>query len=211
MIYEAVNRPVLDLIPHCSKRLLDVGCGTGALGQEIKKLYSCEVVGVTCSRDEARHAEKRIDKVVIQDLNNLDLNGLGIFDCIICSHILEHLTRPENLLNQLCNNLHPDGVLLVALPNPVFWRQRLEFLRGKFRYTKGGIMDETHYRFFDWKTSQELLTKNGFKIIEREGDGGFPLSRYFLSTGRLLDRVVLKAFPGFFSTHFIFTCRLEGR
>ncbi len=36
MIYEAINEPVFLKIPKNTTRLLDVGCGSGALGKHIK-------------------------------------------------------------------------------------------------------------------------------------------------------------------------------
>jgi len=207
MIYEAANEAVLVRVPNPSKRLLDVGCGAGAFGQAIKKGRECEVVGVTYSEAEATLARRYLDEVLVCDLNNFEPTELAPFDCIVCSHVLEHLVQPENLLKKLLSVLSSEGTLLVALPNVLFWHQRWEFIRGRFKYTDGGLMDRTHYRFFDWITAQQLLNDSGYQVVDAVADGTFPLSRFLFGPGRWLDRTSLKAFPGLFGFQFIFSCR----
>ena len=85
-----------------------------------------------------------MQRVWLQDLNTFDFGSLGMFDCIICSHVLEHLIRPGKVLEALRGHLDRDGVLLVALPNALELKTRMAFLLGRFR-TKTGILDRTHY------------------------------------------------------------------
>lgn len=210
MIYEAVNQGVLSLVPKSARRVLDIGCGSGALGREIKRKIECEVTGVTFSGEEAVSARQWLDTVIVFDLNQFVPRDLGLFDCIVCSHILEHLYSPAELLSRLRNSLTPDGVLIVALPNALFWKQRWEFLRGRFRYTEGGIMDSTHYRFFDYSTSAELISSARFEIIARDVEAHFPLpflrQRLGFLAGRL-DRLASKLIPGLCGTQFIIVAR----
>jgi SAM-dependent methyltransferase len=210
-IYEAINQPVLLRVPKTAKRILDIGCGTGSLGREIKQEINCEVVGVTYSKLEAESADKCLDRVIIGDINSFNPQKLGKFDCIICSHILEHLYQPQALLTHLHDNLSVDGIILVALPNVLHWKQRWEFIRGRFRYTDGGLMDKTHFRFFDWKTAHELLEQGGYQVVEAEADGNFPLPLLrkvcppkFVA---YIDKMALNKFPGLFGFQFIFSCK----
>jgi len=210
MLYEAVNQAAILHIPKTTKRLLDIGCGTGLLGKKIKQTINCEVVGVTYSELEALIASKYLDQVLVHDLNSFVPHNLGQFDCIICSHILEHLYQPQGLLNHLHDSLTPDGNLIIALPNVLYWKQRLEFIKGKFRYTDGGLMDKTHFRFFDWETAHELLKQSGFKVLKSEAHGCFPLPiiRKFLPSKIIswIDHAAVKQFPGIFGFQFILSC-----
>jgi len=206
MIYEAVNQAVLSYVPQTAKRLLDIGCGSGALGRKIKYRLNCEVVGVTYSESEAAIASKHLDKVLVYDLNNFNPIDLGKFDCIICSHILEHLYQPQKLLSELHKNLTSDAKLIVALPNTLHWKQRWEFLKGNFKYTDGGVMDRTHFRFFDWETSLQLVTDSGYTVILRSADGYFPLPvvrRIIQPVAIKLDHLATKILPGLFGCQFI--------
>jgi 2-polyprenyl-3-methyl-5-hydroxy-6-metoxy-1,4-benzoquinol methylase len=206
MVYESLNQAVLSRVPRTTRRLLDVGCGAGMLGKRIKDEVGCEVVGLTCSEAEAVLAAERLDKVLVCDLNCFDPLEAGRFDCIICSHVLEHLYKPDEVLKRLRPGISAGGTLIVALPNVLYWRQRLDFFRGRFAYTDGGLMDRTHYRFFDWATAKELLEESGYKIIDAGAEGSFPLSRFLPGAGRWMDRAALNNFPGLFGFQFVFVC-----
>lgn len=201
-IHDSINVPVLANIPPSVRRVLDLGCGTGALGRELKRRQSVEVIGITKSADEAAVAEKNLDRVLVQDLETFELDQLDRFDCVVCSHVLGYLDHPRNLLRSVRAVLAPAGILVVAIPNVLFWRQRWHFLRGKFRYTVGGVMDSTYRRFFDWESAQMLLPSAGYSVVSAEVDGGFPGSRR-LAFRRLLDRLALKVSPGLFAWQFV--------
>lgn len=178
LVYQALNQSVLARVPNTTKRLLDIGCGSGAFGQAVKERTGCYVEGITYSDAEAGLARRASDNVLVQDLNHFDPTNLGPFDCAVCSHVLEHLYAPENLLVKLRSCLTPTAILLVALPNILVWRQRWQFFTGRFRYTDEGLMDRTHFRFFDFESASALLRGSGYQITSVEAEGGFPYTRF---------------------------------
>ncbi len=209
MIYQSLNRAVFERIPHDAATLLDVGCGAGALGAAVKSHRPCSVLGLTFNEAEAHQAAQVLDRVEQADLNRFEPAVLGKFDCIVCSHVLEHLMQPVQVLARLRACLRPQGTLLVALPNVLFWKQRLQFVRGRFRYTEGGLMDSTHHRFFDLASAEAMITEAGFTILERCADGGFPLAQRLGSRlGGSIDRAALARFPGLFGFQFVWRCQL---
>jgi cyclopropane fatty-acyl-phospholipid synthase-like methyltransferase len=204
-IYSALNPPILARIPPNARRVLDVGCGDGALGRAIKARRAVEVVGITRSPEEAARARTILNQIVTADLETADLSSLGEFDCIVCSHVLEHLREPVELLTRLRANLAAGGIVLVAVPNTLHYRQRFAFLAGRFRYSDGGIMDRTHYRFFDWVTARRLVQDAGLSLVDARADGGFPGSRFLGPARGLLDRAAVTSFPGTFGAQFVLT------
>lgn len=210
MIYGAVNTPVLLEVPGKAARILDVGCGDGALGRAIKARQASEVVGVTFSDEEAVKARASLDSVVVADLETTSLTGLGRFDCIVCSHVLEHLRDPVRVLKVLGQNLTGTGVIVVALPNALHYRQRLAFLAGRFRYTDGGLMDRTHYRFFDWNTARELIAEAGLALETARAVGGWPGSRFTGPLRASLDRFAAATAPGLLGVQFVMTARARS-
>jgi SAM-dependent methyltransferase len=208
MIYETGNPSVFQNIPKEAKKVLDIGCGSGTFGQAIKNKLSCEVVGITYSEDEVKSASNYLDRVILMDLNNPNFSELDfkVFDCIICSHVLEHLYWPQYFLKGLRPLLSPNCKIIVALPNILNFRQRLKFLKGDFKYADWGVMDRTHFRFFDWDSSIELLEDSGFKVVERWADGYFPLPiiRSFVKPLAFeLDLIATKKMPGLFGMQFV--------
>ena len=101
MEYEGLNLRLLDQITHPPRRVLDLGCGVGNLGRVFKERWNCDVTGVTYSAQEAERASQYLDRVFVSDLNEWTPDSLEKFDLIVCSHVLEHLYRPEQLLQRL--------------------------------------------------------------------------------------------------------------
>lgn len=204
LTYGSVNPGVLSRVPSDCVRILDVGCGTGVLGRALKQERPDRfVTGITHSEQEAERARHVLDRVLIADLERCDFNDLGEFECVICSHVLEHLRNPVDVLSRLRAVLRPSGTILVALPNVLYWRQRLQFLSGRFRYTEGGLMDNTHVVFFDWTTAQNLVTDAGLRLVACASEGGFPGSRFLGPIGPMLDAISLRLAPGLVGTQFV--------
>lgn len=206
--YNTSNPSVFQQIPSNVGKVLDFGCGSGLLGEAIKNKMNCEVVGVTYSEEEARLAASRLDKVIVMDLNNPNFSDLEIetFDCIVCSHILEHLYCPQNFLKMLSTLSSPRCKLIVALPNILNFRQRLQFLKGDFKYEDWGVLDRTHFRFFDWDSSLDLLKDSGFNVVERWADGYFPMPgiRNFIKPiAYYIDSFATRIMPGLFGMQFV--------
>lgn len=85
---------------------------------------------------------------------------------IICGDVLEHLRDPLKALRFLTSYLSERGFFLISVPNIAFISIRLSLLLGKFDYNPdGGILDETHLRFFTRKSLVDLLKRAGLKII----------------------------------------------
>jgi SAM-dependent methyltransferase len=211
MIYDSLNMPVLDCVPETARRILDIGCGSGAMGKYLKDRQNCHITGITYAEEEAVVARQHLDEVTVADLNAFDSEKLGEFDCILCSHVLEHLYLPERVLQRLRPNLSGSGLLVVGLPNLMVFKQRLQLLRGNFKYEeRGGIMDKTHYRFFDWDTARQLIRDGGFELVHAEAQGNFPLPgfrRVLPHFSRSVDKWALKTAPGLFGWQFVMTAR----
>lgn len=204
--YDAVNHPVLARVLPDASRVLDMGCGTGELGLHLKEQLNREVIGITHNDREAALAKAHLDQVIIADLDTYDFSSLGSFDCIICSHVLEHLVCPQRVLERLRPQLLAGGKLIVAIPNVLHWKQRLQFLSGRFRYTKGGVMDETHLHFFDWLSGSQFVRAAGYNIIECFADGNFPqpIIRGLIPTvAKKIDALACSLMPGVFGWQII--------
>jgi SAM-dependent methyltransferase len=211
-LYDGINEEVLSFVPSTAIRILDVGCGTGIMGERLCRNLDRSIVGITYSKEEADLASQRLSKVYCADLNVFDFDQLGTFDCVILSHILEHLYFPDTVLERIKAVLGKSSVVIVALPNVLLWKQRLKFLFGRWRYEDWGILDRTHFRFFDMRSSADLLEQAGYEILRGLPVGPFPLIREPLRKwmGPIavkIDRFMTRLAPGLFAFQFVYLAR----
>ena len=97
-------------------RVLDIGCGRGLLLHQLRK-RGWEVVGTELSEDSASYA-RDVLQIDVKTASVTELNlPAESFDTIILWHVLEHITEPEGLLQEVARLLAPGGTLLVAVPN----------------------------------------------------------------------------------------------
>lgn len=155
-----------EMIPAGSK-VLDLGCGSGALGQYLAETRSCVSDGVTWSEAEAAHARPHYRHVHVADLETADLPTLFAgerYDAIVCADVLEHLRHPESVLTAARNMLTAEGRLLISVPNASYSGLIAELLKGEFKYRKEGLLDETHLRFFTRRSLVRFMTEQRWAI-----------------------------------------------
>lgn len=161
------RREILALIPHHSRRVLDLGCGTGALGKALKERQTCHVTGIEINKEAGEIAEKNLDSYIHDNLNRYDPTlSAARYDCIIFADILEHLINPWNVLKKFASVLTDGGVIIASIPNIAHpWIIR-NLQRGLWRYEPAGILDITHLRFFTKTSVFQLFYKAGLKITD---------------------------------------------
>lgn len=149
--------------------VLDLGCGEGFMASRLVEEGN-RVVGVDILARP--HAPSVFDKYLSADLSQglrgaMDQLGDRKFDKVLLMDILEHLTRPELLLEDCHKVLKPNGQILVSVPNVANITMRFLLLLGRFNYTERGILDRTHLRFFTRASAQRLLEAAGYQIVRK--------------------------------------------
>ena len=210
-IYEGSNPALLRLIaPFPAGAALDCGCGTGGNARGLRQM-GWRVTGITVSRRELEMASECCESVRLSDLNlGIPQEAGGPFDLVVFSHVLEHLLHPEVALRDARRLLGSDGRIIVALPNVLFWRLRMKFLFGEFKYEPTGIMDETHVRFYTFDSGMELLRSNGFEIVSTFADGSLPLPflrRLLPALAQFLDPLASRLVPGLFGEQILYVAK----
>jgi SAM-dependent methyltransferase len=162
--YDGFNEHLLAAVPSHAKRILEVGCARGRLGQELKRQDpSRYVAGVELDPDAARVATERLDEVFVLDVQaGVPPIEPGSLDCLLFGDVLEHLLDPEDVLRRYRDLLAADGLVLSSVPNIQHFSVIKNLLRGDFMYQPAGLLDATHLRFFTYMTFAKLMLDAGF-------------------------------------------------
>jgi 2-polyprenyl-3-methyl-5-hydroxy-6-metoxy-1,4-benzoquinol methylase len=140
------------LAQHVKGKLLDLGCGKVPLYLSYKDFID----GNVCvDWENSMHQNPYVD--IFMDLNQPLLFPDQEFDTIILSDVLEHISNPELLWQEMFRILKPGGKLILNVPflYPIH-EQPYDF----FRYTQFAL--------------ERMAEKAGFKIVLLEKIGGLP-------------------------------------
>lgn len=142
--------------------LLDVGCGTGILLQEVARRHpGARVVGVDASPEMLRVARERLGGGVPLLRGNAHCLPLASrsFDAVVTSSALHHWADPEGALGEIARVVRPGGRLVVTdwcadyLPLRVF----SSLLR---------VRDPSHQRSYTVARLRRILESAGFRVME---------------------------------------------
>ncbi len=156
-------------------------------------------------------------EMIVGDIETIDLSTVGRFDAIVFGDVLEHLRNPREVLQKVHALLTPGGKVLMSLPNVANIWVRLNLLFGNFNYSRVGILDESHLRFFTLQTMKQLAAESGLDVISINATP-IPLPVILPSTSRgrslsflhLFNWGLTKLRRTLFGYQFILVCRPKG-
>ncbi len=171
--------------------VLDVGCGNGVISRSLGSI-GYNVFGIDVSEKAITRAKElnKFTNVTFDVISAEQLVADGKkYNAIICSEVLEHLNKPQDLLKTLHESLTDNGVLIVTVPNgmgprevfvtkPVInlqqkdnfiWHTivKIKKLLGYTGVTvQSSASDLTHIQFFTKTALNKLAKENNFKITK---------------------------------------------
>jgi capsular polysaccharide biosynthesis protein/SAM-dependent methyltransferase len=163
------NVDLLLRIPADARTILDVGCGTGALGAAYRAVNSgARLLGIERDPDMAAIARQRLDAVACVDVqqNPLPFELPEGIDCLIYGDVLQQLRAPWAVLRRQLEALNPGGSVLVCVANAEHWSLVARLFRGGWHYERAGLLDVSHLRWFSLRTVMRELVDAGLTVEE---------------------------------------------
>lgn len=167
-------------------RVLDAGCGNGALLRLLGEGGSAELHGLEMSEALCEKARRTLDTRARIHRGNVQAGlpfSSASFDLVILSEVIEHLRHPDLVLGEVQRLLKADGRVVVTIPNasayePFFAQAQRRDGTGRWqaflpwehpRKTRQPI--DTVYSF---EEIQELFRRSGLRVTRMQGRESFP-------------------------------------
>ena len=169
MTEKTTMQAIANLVPQ-GARVLDLGCGDGALLDHLQRHRGCTGYGVEIADDNVLACVRRgVDVIQL----NLD-EGLALFedqsfDVVLQIDTLPHLRNAEVMLRETAR-VGRSGI--VSFPNFAHWPNRLSVLRGRMPVTRRlpyQWYDTPNIRVGTYKDFEVLAHKNQLRILDSFG------------------------------------------
>jgi 2-polyprenyl-3-methyl-5-hydroxy-6-metoxy-1,4-benzoquinol methylase len=171
---------IIQTEPH--GKLLDVGCGAGALASRLKK-SGMDVWVVELSADFVRYPGLHITERNLDAIESLPYPN-DYFDYIVMCEVIEHIRHPFFLIGELSRILKPGGKIYITTPNIHHIKSKVKFL---FHNDFYGFNEEqqtsplSHLLSFSRRQLKLILNENGISPIDIKYSNSFWGRRVYLS------------------------------
>lgn len=149
--------------------ILDLGCGTGSLLENLIKEKQCTGYGIEIDTEKVIKAMSRKINVIQANLEDgLKTFDDNSFDMVIFSQTIQSMKNTETILK---DTMRVASAAIVTFPNFGYWRNRLQLALGGHM----PVSENMPYQWYDtpnihWCTLQDfdlLCEKNHIRILER--------------------------------------------
>ncbi len=165
----ATLETIARLVPPGS-RVLDLGCGDGALLAHLQNARGCSGYGIEIDDSNVHECVRRGVNVIQLNLDEgLSMFDDASFDVVLQINTLQHLRNAEVMLRE---TVRVGRAGVVAFPNFAYWANRASVLRGRMPVTKAlpyQWYDTPNIRVGTYADFEVLAVKNGLRIQDGFG------------------------------------------
>jgi len=164
------------------KKVLDIGCGGGILSEELCK-QGAEVTGIDSSSKSIsiakQHAEQNNYDIKYINKSIFEITDLDIYDFVICFEMIEHINKPNDLIEKINKHSSKNSGLFLSTIN----RNLKSFMLAKImaEYVLNYVPKGTHQyaKFITPYELTKMLENNNYKLNDISGLNFNPLDESF--------------------------------
>ena len=164
-----IQHAIAELVPRGS-RVLDLGCGDGAMLAHLQATRDCSGYGIEIDDANVLACVRRGVNVIQLNLDQgLAMFDDASFDVVLQIDTLQHLRNAEVMLRE---TVRVGRVGIVAFPNFAHWPNRLSVLSGRMPVTKRlpyQWYDTPNIRVGTHADLRTLAVNNGLQILDSFG------------------------------------------
>ncbi len=153
-------------------QVLEMGYGEGNFTEElVKRNYTPTVVDgsdVLLEKAKKIHGDKIVCDIALFENYKPKIK----FDCVLATHVLEHVDNPVTLLKEMKNWIKPGGKIIIIVPNKESLHRQLAVIMGlQPALDTLGARDLLvgHQRVYSIKTLSEDVIASGMKVESTYG------------------------------------------
>lgn len=163
------QRLLARLVPE-GARVLDLGCGDGALLDLLQRERGCSGYGVEIADGNVLKCIRRgVDVIQLNLDEGLAMFDDASFDVVLQIDTLQHLRNAEVMLRETAR---VGRIGIVAFPNFAHWPNRLSIARGRMPVTRRlpyQWYDTPNIRVGTFKDFEVLAGKNNLRVLDAFG------------------------------------------
>lgn len=190
--------PAIEQWVASGARVLDIGCGDGALLRHLQRAKQVRGLGVEIGEAEilgcVSHGTSVIEQDVDRGLNNFATNS---FDTVLLTQTLQAVHRPDYVLDEM---LRVGKECVITFPNFGHWQARYYLLRrGRMpvsRFMPFQWYDTPNIHFCTVKDFEQLCAEKHIRILHRSFE-----SRHGNATKR---STAVDRWPNMLATHALY-------
>ncbi len=154
---------------RATDRVIDIGCGYGAVAHSIAEQAGADVVGIDLSESNIAQARRQFSHPRLRFVYGdalLDLPDER-FDVVVLSNVLEHIERRPDFLRRIVAKLHPQRLLIRV---PMFdrnWHVPMRKELGLYYFS-----DPTHFTEYTSASFAREMEQAGLAILHQQVNWG---------------------------------------
>ncbi|SIQ68652.1 methionine biosynthesis protein MetW [Pseudacidovorax sp. RU35E] len=166
---DGINDRIVRLVPE-GARVLDLGCGDGALLERLQRERGCTGYGVEIADGNVLTSVRRgVDVIQLNLDEGLSMFEDASFDVVLQIYTLQHLRNAEIMLRETAR---VGRIGIVAFPNFAHWPNRLSILQGRMPVTRRlpyQWYDTPNIRVGTFRDFDALARKNRLRVLDAFG------------------------------------------